>query len=139
MELFQEFLDFMGSDLLCAMEESIARGVISGDKSSTFLALIPKNSSPKDLGDFHPNSLYNFVYKIISMIIATRLKPILSRCILVEQFGFFEKGKIMEAIGVVQEVFHNIKKRNLEAFFLQLDLHKAYDYVQWGFLRLILI
>ena len=92
--------------------------MISWAINSTFLALIPKKYSPKDLGDFRPISLCNFVYQIISKIIANRLKPIMSKCITTKHFVFLEKRQIMEAIGVAQEVFHNLKKRNLKAFAL---------------------
>jgi hypothetical protein len=40
---------------------------------------------------------------------------------------------------VVQEVLHNIKVKNLKSMVLKLDLIKAYDMVDWGFLRLVLL
>lgn len=56
-----------------------------------------------------------------------------------EQFGFFEGKKITNAIGVVQEVLHNIKVKNIKALVLKLGLIKDYDRVEWGFLRLVLL
>ena len=89
MELFLDCFEIMGSDLLRAVEDSKTRGVISGAMNSTFVALIPKKSTLDDLGDFCPISLCNYVYKIISKIIANKLKHALSRGLSVEQFVFF--------------------------------------------------
>jgi hypothetical protein len=43
----------------------------------TFLALIPKKKEENTIDKYRPISLCNVVYKIISKIIANRLKPIL--------------------------------------------------------------
>jgi hypothetical protein len=40
---------------------------------------------------------------------------------------------------VVQEVLHSIKVKNKKALVLKLDLVKAYDRVDWDFLRLVLL
>ena len=46
-----------------------------------------------------------------------------------QQFGFLKHRKIIEAIGMAQEVFHSIKKKNQKVMVLQIDLNKAYDRV----------
>jgi hypothetical protein len=71
----------MGEDLLNVMEESRCTGQISGALNATFFALIPKISNPFTFNDFRPISLCNFVYKVISKIIASRIKDKLTSCI----------------------------------------------------------
>ena len=56
-----------------------------------------------------------------------------------DEFGFLENLQILDTIGVTQEAFHNIETRNLSDMILHLDLAKAYDRVNWNFVRLILI
>ena len=56
-----------------------------------------------------------------------------------EQFGFLKDRQIFEPIGIVQEVLHSVKTKNLCAFVLKLDLSKAFDRVDWTYVRLILI
>jgi hypothetical protein len=42
-------------------------------------------------------------------------------------------------ISLAQEAFHSIKVSKISSFVLKLDLSKAYDKVNWTFLRLALI
>ena len=81
------------------------------------------------LGYFRPISLCNLLYKLIAKIIVGRLKPFLDLGISQEQFGFLKDRQISEPIGIVQEVLHSIKTKNLCAFVLKLDLSKAFDRV----------
>ena len=127
MEIFMEYFDLMGLDLLQVVEDSTIRAMIPRDMNSNFMALIPKKSLTEDFGDFRLISLCNYVYKLIAKIVATRLKPILSRGLSLEQFGFLHNRQILEAVGVAQEVFHSVKLKAMEAGALQLDMNRAYD------------
>ena len=55
-----------------------------------------------------------------------------------EQFGFLEGRQIHEAIGVAQEGLHNIKTKKIKGVVLKIDLSKAYDKVNWIYIRLLL-
>jgi hypothetical protein len=139
LKFFLAFFDIVGNELLEVVEESRRLGKVSGAMNATFIALIPKSDKPDSFGGFRPISLCNLVYKIISKIIATRIKSSLSTGISKEQFGFLDGRQITDAIGVVQEVLHSIKVKNKKALVLKLDLVKAYDRVDWDFLRLVLL
>jgi hypothetical protein len=93
------------------VEESRLKGIISRGLNSTFLALIPKVNKPLTFGDFRPISLCNLCYKVITKIIANRIKPILSRSLSEEQLGFLKGRQIQDAIGTVHECLHSIKKK----------------------------
>ena len=128
----------MGMDLLQVLEDSRSSGWIPASFNTTFIALIPKSDNARTLNDFMPISLCNCVYKIISKVIAVRLKSILSEHISAEQFGFLEGRQIHEAVGVAQEGLHSLKARRMKGAILKIDLSKAYDRVSWIYLRLLL-
>ena len=103
------FFDFMGKDLHKVVEESRVEGFIHGPFNTTFLALIPKEEQPLSFEEFRPISLGNYIYKIISKIIAIRFKAMLSKNISYDQFGFLEGKQIHESMGFSQEGLHNLK------------------------------
>eukprot|EP00253_Pinus_taeda_P002680 PITA_02680 len=137
-ELFIHFFDQIGSEITEVVEESRLKGEIYRPFNSTFIALIPKKDEPETLEDFRPISLCNCIYKIIAKVIATRIVPILSRNISMEQFGFLDGRQIHEAIGVSQEVIHSVKQKKKKGIVLKIDLSKAYDRINWLYLRLLL-
>jgi hypothetical protein len=116
------------------VEESRVTGAVNKALNSTFIVLIPKFNCPSTLGYFRPIALCNLCYKIISKILAKRIRPILSRALSEEQLGFLKARQILDAIGTAQECLHIIKMKTLQDIILKLDLKKAYDYVNWDFL-----
>jgi len=100
-EFFLPFFDLLGNHILEMVEESRRKGRILGVLNATFIALIPKSDKPDSFGGFRPIALCNLVYKIITKIIAPRIKTTLSIVISKEQFGFLEGRQITDAIRVV--------------------------------------
>jgi hypothetical protein len=114
-------------------------GCFTGTLNSTFLALIPKTNNLQTFGDYRPILLCNLLYKLILKVLSNRIKPILSRRLSTEHFGFLEGRLIQDAIGTAHECIHSINQKHIKAFILKLDLQKAFYCVNWDFLRLILI
>jgi hypothetical protein len=74
------------------------------------------------------------VDKIISKVIAHRLKPLLLTLISQEQAGFVEGRKIMDNIIHAHELIHALKIQRREGMIIQLDLEKAYDKISWHYM-----
>ena len=139
MDFFVHFFDLLGVDIHAAMEDSRSSGSVCGGLNTNFIALITKSKKPLSFADYRPISLFNMLYKVITKIIANRLKPVLSLLLSKNQFGFLENRQIMDAIDIAQEAFHYLKIKRKKGLVLKLDLHKAYDCIRWDFLRLLLI
>lgn len=58
-----------------AVEDSRCSSSILKSLNSTFLALIPKEEEANTPSKFRPIALCNVLYKIISKVIANRMKP----------------------------------------------------------------
>jgi hypothetical protein len=138
-KFYIKHFDVVGDDMLDLVEDTWIRGRIKRSLNNTFLALMPKENNPQTFGDYRCISLCNLCYNLISKVMANRIKPILLRELSSEQFGFLKGRKILDDIGMMQEFIHSIKSKKQKSLILKLDLRKAYDCVNWDFLRLILV
>ena len=80
-EFYLAFFDLLGPELVKMVETSRKDGRVVPSLNSTFIALIPKKEMPVSFTDFHPISLCNLVYKLISKVATLRLKPFLDKSI----------------------------------------------------------
>jgi hypothetical protein len=75
------------------VEESRTSGQVLSAFNATFLTLIPKEERVMHPNKYRPITLCNVIYKIITKVIAMRLKPIMSYIISQEQVGYVEGRK----------------------------------------------
>ncbi|KAK2635612.1 hypothetical protein Ddye_030404 [Dipteronia dyeriana] len=88
-----------------------------------------------------PISLCNTTYKLISKVIVQRLRNLLPDNISSNQVAFVPGRQIQDNIVVAHEALHKFKtikgKKGLVAW--KIDLANAYDKIQWGFIRQVLM
>eukprot|EP00253_Pinus_taeda_P035653 PITA_35653 len=125
-------------DVWEVVEDSRSSGTILKSLNPTFLSLIPKVEEAKTPDKFRPIALCNVIYKIISKVIASRLKTILPGIISEEQLGYVEDRKILDNILLAQEIIHSLHSRKEAGMLMQLDLSKAYDKVSRKYLEVVL-
>ena len=76
----------------------------------------------------------NTSYKLITKLIANRIKKILPVIILENQGGFIKGSKILDNIVLVQEAIHSSCHRKEKGMVIKLDLTNAFDKVRHDFL-----
>ena len=82
---FHLFWYMIKEEVRAIVEESRRKQGVLKSFNANFLSLISKGEGADTPGEFRPISLCNMIYKIISKVIANRLKPLLLGLISPEQ------------------------------------------------------
>ena len=105
--------------------------------NNTNICLISKREKLETMKDYKSIALYNVNYKIFAKVLANRMKKLLPRIISHEQSAFVSGKSITNNILVAFEIIHHMKRKSKDkkgdvAF--KIDISKAYDKIDWGFL-----
>lgn len=120
------------------VQRFFSSGVLEEGMNGTNICLIPKSINAKNMSEFRPISLCNVAYKVISKLMAKRLKKVLPNLISETQAAFVEGRLISDNILVAHELLHALKSDNKcasEFIAIKTDISKAYDRVEWSFLE----
>ncbi|GJY15340.1 RNA-directed DNA polymerase, eukaryota, reverse transcriptase zinc-binding domain protein [Tanacetum coccineum] len=99
----------VGKDVCMAIKEFFNTGKFLGEMNATLISLVPKVSTQNKVSDYRPIACCNVVYKCISKILTDRIKP-----------GYDSKNGPSRCC-------------------LKIDIVKAYDTVDWKFLKKSLV
>lgn len=132
------FFYLIKQDLLRMVEASRMTGSIHHITTSTLIALIPTKGDAKSFHDFRSISLCNISFKIITKIIAQRIKATLASFLTKDQHAFLKGWNILDVVANTQECMFSMISKNSDAAILKIDLQKAYNYLHWGFVECLL-
>jgi hypothetical protein len=138
MAFFQDCWEVVKGDLIVVFEEFHARGKFVKSINSTFISLIPKIQGAKEIKDFHPISLVDGVYKIISKVLSNKMRRVMARIISKPQNAFVKERQILDSVLIANECLDSRLKSEDPGVLCKLDMEKAYDHVDWNFLLYLL-
>jgi hypothetical protein len=135
---YQHFWNICGDDIYEAVKEWMERGYFPSSLNDTNICLLPKCENPTSMKEMRPISLCNVLYKMVSKLHANIMKLCLAKCVAEEQSTFVEGRSITDNALIDVEVIHALKRTvrgSRGELALKIDISKAYDKVDWGFLR----
>lgn len=139
---FQKHWEVVKTEVCAAIEEFFLNGQLPNVINETIVALVPKIPLPESIHQIRPISSCNFLPKIISKILVLRMKSMMGHIITQNQSAFIGGKLIQDNLLVAHEIFHALKKkgkRGKEGIAIKLDMSKAYDRLEWEFIRKALI
>ena len=135
---YQKYWDIIGPSVSNCILQTLNTGIMPRGINDTYICMIPKTKNPLKITDYRPISLCNVIYKLISKVLANRLKKILHSVINEAQSAFVPGRLIKNNVVVAFETMHSIAKRKkgkVRSMAIKLDMSKAYDHVEWAYLR----
>ena len=132
MEFYKQHWDTLGNEVCEAILHFFNSSHMYDSINATNIVLISKNNNPKDV-DFRPISLCNVIYKIISKVLANRLKCVHPFIIAQNQSAFIPGRLITDNILAAYETLHTMHFRmwsKVGFMGIKLDMSKAYDKVE---------
>ncbi|KAL9659551.1 hypothetical protein QQ045_024358 [Rhodiola kirilowii] len=136
---FKSNWNLIGNELCNSIRHCFRHNTLPKGLNSTPLALIPKHNSAMHPEEYRHISCCNVVYKIISGVLARRLKELMPEIINQAQGAFVKGRSIVGNVSVAQQLMAGYGRKNIsERVAWKIDLRKAYDTVCWDFLDAML-
>ncbi|XP_073029391.1 uncharacterized protein [Primulina eburnea] len=121
------------------MIEFFSSGRLLRQWNHSVIALVPKKTAASIVHEYRPISCCTVFYKLISKILVDRLRGLLGDIVNEAQAAFVQGHSIVDYIHSAQELMRKYaRKRGSPRCILQVDIHKAYDTVDWDFLHEVL-
>ena len=126
--------DFLKDDIMAALNLFHETRSIPKGCNASFIALVLKVRDHSKLEQYRPISLVGALYKIISKVLAIRMKKVLPALIDECQSGFVNGRGILDNVLLANEVLEDLKRNGRKGLCLKVDFEKAYDSVRLEFL-----
>lgn len=141
---YKRYWHIVGEEITKDVKNFLNGGDMPQGWNTTTVVLIPKMDNPERIKDLLPISMCNVVYKIASKVLSNRLKVYYLTCDIISpnQSAFVPGHLITDNVLLAYEITHHLqnKRDGKEGYAaVKLDMSKAYDRVEWDFLKKIML
>ena len=103
-------------------------------QKQAFITLIEKKGKDRSfLENWRPISLLNVDAKIITKVLATRIKEVPPSIIHHNQTGYIKDCYIGETIRSIFDIMDFTLNENISGLMIFIDFHKAFDSLEWDY------
>ena len=133
-EFYKTFWEDLSEWLIMVYDCSLEAEELPLTQYAGIIRQIPKlGKDSLDKKNWRPITLLNVDYKILSKVLAERLKIIIPNLISQDQCGFVDKRYIGENIRLLLDLMEHMDKHNMHGILVSLDIEKAFDTLAHNF------
>lgn len=135
MEFFARFWGVLGHDLVTVLNDCYYTGSLSLSQRRSIISLIFKKGDRLDPRNWRPISLLNIGYKLAARVLAGRLLRVIHLVVAPDQTCGVPGRFIGENVALLRDVVDYATLSNVPIPIVSLDQEKAFDRVDWSFMR----
>ena len=124
----------VGTDLLEVFRKGLDDSRLAYSQYLAVIKLLYKKGPREETKNWRPISLLNTDYKLLSKVLAERIKSVLPEIIHRDQTGGISGRYIGENIRLIEDILYEMENHDSEAIILMLDMEKTFDRVEWNWL-----
>ena len=137
-EWYQTFWPLIKNEFILVIREILNENKLASSQCKGILSLIYKKGERENLKNWRPLTLLNVDYKIIAKCFALRFKPLLPSLINSNQKGYVNGRFINESNRLIQDIITYADTENIDGLIVFLDQTKAFDRVEWPWVKMCL-
>lgn len=134
-EFYKKFWSLISDPFINSINECFEKGEMSVSQKQAVITLIEKKGKDRSsLENWRPISLLNVDTKIMTKVLAARIKEVLPSIIHHNQTGYIKDRFIGETVRSIFDIMDFTLDENISGLMIFIDFHKAFDSLEWDFL-----
>jgi hypothetical protein len=121
-------------DLLQIMNEMYRDAMITAQQKHGLLACIPKHAQALHIDDYRPLTILNTDYRLLTRIIAARLRPWLPEILQRSQYCCIPDNTVFDAIATIRDVVAHSEATGAPLCILTIDFQGAFGNLSHDYL-----
>ena len=133
-EFYKNFWPLISENFINCVNECFEKGEMSCSQKQAVITLIEKKGKDRSfLENWRLVSLVNVDAKIVSKVLAVRIKNVLPYIIHHNQSGYVKDRYIGETVRSIFDLMVTLKE-NIPGLMIFIDFHKAFESIEWIYL-----